>query len=307
MTSAAVGLAELELRPAFLMLASCYTDLGKRVQAQAGLQTNASRDYMAKAQEYLQKVYGADSRSLSTLSTAGMTGLTVPAVRPSSGTPAATVAVPQCTTNTSGVVHGKDGAMLRIRTLERGIQSLKDKHSHSLATLSEIRDAKQKAEDEIARERDARRKVEKDLEEAILALQGARHAEKCALDQCKREVENRRRAEEKAADARTMKEELRAVRSELSEKDRKMRENVEREKRRKELCARAGAMLIKAASGELQDIANVIGSSTCNATNSTSAWALPTPHVGAPLAGPSRRERTASASSRYERSSPISR
>ena len=60
MTSPSVGLSENDLKPVYLMLSSCHTDLAKRAQS-SGLASQIREDHRCKAQEYLQKVYGKNT------------------------------------------------------------------------------------------------------------------------------------------------------------------------------------------------------------------------------------------------------
>ncbi|KAH9083404.1 hypothetical protein EDB83DRAFT_10314 [Lactarius deliciosus] len=53
-----LGLKACELRPAFLMLSSCHTELWRRTRAQDGSETKASVSHLDKSRRWLQLVYG---------------------------------------------------------------------------------------------------------------------------------------------------------------------------------------------------------------------------------------------------------
>lgn len=53
-----LGLKACELRPAFLMLSSCHTELWRRTRAQDGSETEASVAHLDKSRRWLQLVYG---------------------------------------------------------------------------------------------------------------------------------------------------------------------------------------------------------------------------------------------------------
>ena len=58
MMSPAVGLLKDDLKPCFLMLASCYTDLSRESRKSGPEGAEAAREHMDKAKKYFQLVYG---------------------------------------------------------------------------------------------------------------------------------------------------------------------------------------------------------------------------------------------------------
>ncbi|KAI9437739.1 hypothetical protein H4582DRAFT_2099300 [Lactarius indigo] len=60
-----LGLKACELRPAFLMLSSCHTELWRRTRAQDGSETQASVAHLDKSRRWLQLVYGRLTTELS--------------------------------------------------------------------------------------------------------------------------------------------------------------------------------------------------------------------------------------------------
>ena len=130
--------------------------------------------------------------------------------------------------------------------MEREIQSLRDKQTHQLAKLANVQGTQRELADELDRERDLRQKAEREHEEAINELCGARRSAKFALEQCRREVENRRHAEERAVG---LQGELEALQIELR---RKLQDAEERERRWRDCFARLGSMFTQAAYDELR-------------------------------------------------------
>src|SRR6267154_4068099 len=54
------GMSEPDLKPAFVMLSSCETELCKRARTSSGGNTEASRAHLQKSCHWLQKVHGTD-------------------------------------------------------------------------------------------------------------------------------------------------------------------------------------------------------------------------------------------------------
>ncbi|KAI0344721.1 hypothetical protein BDW22DRAFT_1354864 [Trametopsis cervina] len=279
MLSPPVGLSEEDLKPAFLMLASCYMEQRKQLLSQ-GVDGNILNECARKAQEYLCKVYGANSP----LSMIDITSRSAPGGTPALANQTFTLDPPA-----------------QVRSLlEREVQSLRDSHMNTAVTLADLRSAKQKLEDDLVQERSARKKMEDDMRQQTHELNALRRAEKCALEQCKREVENRRKAEACAARASELADEVRMLRERLCNYDKRVRENGELEGKMRGMCARAGTLLMKASRGEFEDIGNTVGRSPSNARLLQGPM-LPAQVVSLDMAPPGlsyRRERTSSASSR---------
>ncbi|KAF8161211.1 hypothetical protein B0H34DRAFT_857690 [Crassisporium funariophilum] len=161
-----MGIAEDGYRPAFLLAAGCETDLAKL--AKSGLEPDSviSQHYDL-ARNWLDKVYGK-------------VGINK---RKRSGD------VDQKATPSS--VLGKETG-----TLEREVQSLRDRHNHQEKQLSQLRSMARKLEDSYKYERDLRHKYQGQLEELEQKCHAARKMENYALEQIKREVAARRKAEE---------------------------------------------------------------------------------------------------------------
>lgn len=251
MTSPDVGLAQDDLRPAYLMLASCYTDLSRKIPDFASEEATLAK---AKATEYFQVVYGSRSRESKALDTQPSPSR-VDGTKESQLQTSATqspMAVDRPTTGQKRQNSLPSEAMGRLQSLEREIRSLRDRQTNHLTSLSDIRAAKHKLEEELHTERNLRRKTEQELTNTAAELEGARRSAKYALEQCKREVDNRRRIEDRAVELRVelaeIKIELDAGRKDAQDKDRKTRE----------CFSRLGSLFARAADGELEDHINPI-------------------------------------------------
>lgn len=262
LTSPAVGLSEAELKPAFLMLSSCHTDLSRTVASEM------AGEHALKAQEYLRKVYGAHT----------------PVVSPSG--PQDTNSHGGHLANTSNTERHSPSIKKRmeaeghVRILERECQSLRDRYSQTQTQLAAARVARRNAQDALEGEQDARRKLEGELEDAVRELGAARRGEKAALEQCRREVDSRRRADERAVGLR---EEAAGLKRQLEGCG---REAGEREGRAREAFGHLAQLFARAAQGE--DLAAVV-------KRALPPQIPPTPHTPTP-----RRERVASGTMRSD-------
>jgi hypothetical protein len=187
------GVSETDLKPAFLLLSSCQRDLGKRARSPSGTETEAAAQHFRESQEWLQKVYGGDAppqpvetSRLASLKTTASLNETSPKQK---ALPASLPTKPQSTSD----VHG------RICILEREIQALRDRNSAHQDLLLESKSLKRKLEEELLCEKAARRKVEVKLDQTENELQLVQRMESFALEQVKREVESRRKAENREA------------------------------------------------------------------------------------------------------------
>jgi hypothetical protein len=172
------GISESDLKPAFLFLSSCETDLAR--QAKLAQSTVQAAEHHKNAQTWLQKVYGLENPVPS------RSAAVVPHLKATNG-------ADTDPTNKTAI-----GVLAQQRILEREILSLQDRqHQHS-NLLSETRIAKRKLEDDLEFERDLRYRLQRRLDDTRKELETARRMETYALDQVKREVEARRRAEDMA-------------------------------------------------------------------------------------------------------------
>ncbi|KIM92030.1 hypothetical protein PILCRDRAFT_171 [Piloderma croceum F 1598] len=225
------GMSEADLKPAFLMLSSCETELSKRARTPSGENTEASLGHAQKSYHWLQKVYGANSSKAGSNQT-NHSGLTLAArlgpiekisnVRAPDQIYSATSTEPAAKI----IIDLSDDSLLetpvtpkhllaavptspsRLRMLERELQSLRDRETAITTQLHNARSAKRKFEDEFTAERTLRRKLEHKLDDLEGQLDVSKKMEKFALDQMKREVDARRRAEEMAECERNMRREV---------------------------------------------------------------------------------------------------
>ncbi|OBZ68108.1 hypothetical protein A0H81_11806 [Grifola frondosa] len=258
MTSASVGMSAGELKPAFLMLSSCHSDLAKLSRTPDGSDTEESREHLGKAKAALQQVYGLHiPRAQTDAEYAASKASMDPSVLadPSHNR--------ECLTDKSNIRRSSSASQKEkedesaprtsVRMLEREIQSLRDRHVNHTQWLNQARVTKRKLEDDLSEERHVRRKLERQLDHATEDAVGARRGEKFALEQCRLEVESRRRAEERAEQLRD--DAMRMQRS-LEEK---LAESGERERKARECFAKLGMLFMKAAKGEMEVPFNLRG------------------------------------------------
>ncbi|KAI0029658.1 hypothetical protein K488DRAFT_88514 [Vararia minispora EC-137] len=171
------GILEEDLRPAFLMLASCYTELRRRTVAFHGKETDESRVQHERARSWLQKVHGHTGLGSNPTDTIAST------ITPAS--PAFSRAL------ASRPMAGK--------LVKREMQLLRDQQISHLTQLAEIIAGKRKADDSIMQqERSRRRRLEQEKQELEKQLAMAQEREQRALEQVHDEMVARLTAEERA-------------------------------------------------------------------------------------------------------------
>ena len=191
---------EDELKPAFLMLSGCETDLWKLTRPLDGSPNEVSDEHFKQSQRWLQKVYGLQAPVAGKLSAhsfrinlddriAFLAHSPTDSGNPPSGSRLTTAAHDlDCSLTDASTLH----------TLEREVQSLRDNQARQATLLDCTNSAKRKLEDDLSREVALRRRLERQLDEADKAIHSARKMENYAIDQLKREVDIRRRAEDRA-------------------------------------------------------------------------------------------------------------
>jgi len=186
------GISEDDLKPAFLFLSGCETDLAR--QARAAQSTADTDEHYKNARMWLQKVYGSGK------SPAASRVVDVKNIAPS--LPHQPKAITQVLVRGTDVKTGDNphpttaGVHVQQRILEREIVSLRDRQHQQFKLLSETRVAKRKLEDDFDCERKLRYRLQRRLDDMRTELEMARKMESYALDQVKREVEVRRKAED---------------------------------------------------------------------------------------------------------------
>jgi chromosome segregation ATPase len=88
----------------------------------------------------------------------------------------------------------------KLNRLQTELGMLHEKQTSAIADLSLARAAKRRAEDDVREERSIRRRLERDLRTVEDALKRSKRMESAALDQIKREVDARRKAENRLAE-----------------------------------------------------------------------------------------------------------
>lgn len=153
------------IKPLFLMMSGCESDLAKRIQEQGG----DSMKHVERSHRWLQKVYGNSS----------------PAAYKAPNTEKICGRQPDFASN----------AALPVR--QRKDTDSAASHAES-KVVSDTRAAKRKLEEDLESEKAARKSLAARLEEVKKERDNALRMESFAQEQVKREVESRRRAEDRA-------------------------------------------------------------------------------------------------------------
>lgn len=167
-----------ELKPAFLMLSGCETDMAKLAQ-ESNKDSSVVSGYHAAAKAWLQKVFGTtDSQS-------------------NEKEKPKTLAKHPLPTRPRASSNSRLGSLSDVEKskLEREIQTLRSRMGNQASQTFELRTSKRKLEEDIVYERNLRRKLQRELENTIKERDAAQKMERYALIQVKREVASRRNAE----------------------------------------------------------------------------------------------------------------
>ncbi|KAJ7783306.1 hypothetical protein B0H16DRAFT_1710098 [Mycena metata] len=193
------NIPEHELKPAFLLLSGCEADLGKL--ARSNSDPDKVSEHYSNAQQWLQKVYGASIPPL-----APSPPSADDSKRPRANTPPRAPASLRSRIDTTNAPSAPrlHPTSPNHRMLEREIQSLRERHQNNTNLISDMRVSKRKLEETVEIERDVRRRLQRELDEAMKHREEARRMEVLALAQMKREVDLRRRAEDQADDERQL-------------------------------------------------------------------------------------------------------
>ncbi|KAK0225969.1 hypothetical protein IW262DRAFT_1359017 [Armillaria fumosa] len=189
---------DADLKPAFLFLASCETELAKKMKLDDAVR--AAKHFQI-AQKWLQKAYGTFSDTNAAVQSlkAPVHVAREPVSQPQSKPPKNTKNKPQNNSISDARQHAKlpprpPGPHQKI--LEREIDSLRDRQSIQASLLSEVRSCKRQLEDDIIYERETRRRMERELDVLRRERDSARRSEAYAVEQLMKETETRRRMEE---------------------------------------------------------------------------------------------------------------
>jgi hypothetical protein len=156
----AAGIAENEMRPVYTMLASCHTELRRRLVAQTGNETDDSRAHYERARQFLQRLYGSNTPEPPTIAhdLLSFADLNLKSSDPSAIQPTAH----------SSAQEDQDAA--------DDLEMLQERYASQLAQYTKLNSEKRKVEDELAYERTQRRRLE--LEKENLARQLATSEER---------------------------------------------------------------------------------------------------------------------------------
>ncbi|KAI0051803.1 hypothetical protein FA95DRAFT_138562 [Auriscalpium vulgare] len=219
------GLVESDLKPGFLMLSHCQTELCKRSRNPDGTETEASLAHMDRSRRWLQRVYGThvpepeapQAAALELVYTNGSAGSSREGNR---GLPIAkamrdVTELPPVRIRPRDVAATAESTLVSapapssvtktpVDSLQRDLQILRDRQATHVAELSSTRSAKRALEDECVHERTQRRKLERVLYDVEAQLAKAQRMEQEARELLRREIHERRRAEEIARQEREL-------------------------------------------------------------------------------------------------------
>ncbi|KAK7053408.1 hypothetical protein VNI00_004034 [Paramarasmius palmivorus] len=136
---------ESDLKPAYLLLSGCESDLARKAQ-QDPLQSTKHHKNSVK---WLQKVYGEYKSEL-------------PPPPPFSAPTAQRSTSPRFPSEVGPVLSASRG---EERDLERELQSLRDQVNHQKSLLASIRASKRRLEDDFDAERNIRRRLERQVDD----------------------------------------------------------------------------------------------------------------------------------------------
>ncbi|KIY50137.1 hypothetical protein FISHEDRAFT_7815, partial [Fistulina hepatica ATCC 64428] len=177
------GFKDGDLKPAFLMLAGCETELGKMLRAKNAMVESAQ--HYKNAESWLQKVYGIDIPPPSTSMDSGCVGETPMSPRYHLlSRPANNMRAPP------------SEQARRIPILEREIQCVRDQQSDLTTQLEDLRTVNRRLQDDYELERVQRRKLEQLLRAAEKERDTARQMETQAKGRAKEEMAARRKVED---------------------------------------------------------------------------------------------------------------
>jgi hypothetical protein len=183
-----------ELKPAFLLLSGCEADLARLAKTKKEPESVIRGHYTA-AQEYLQKVFGRADHLQDTERNHEYFHEKEP-----SGSPSKPDVKMRVTRGFSPRPN--------LKSPNQEILSLRERHDDQETQLARLRTLKRKLEDDFFYERNMRRKYQRQLEDLEKECEFAHKMERYALDQIKREVATRRKAEEAVKLEMKMRQEL---------------------------------------------------------------------------------------------------
>src|ERR1700722_3953330 len=202
------GVPGHDLKPAFLMLSGCETDLAKKATKEK--QPELSAEHYHKAERWVQKVYGTQSPTTQSPTTQSPTR----GGHPVSGTfgcrePPTPTDCQQAPDNVSSSPSRRRSlSPSHVHTLKREVRCLRDRQADQESIINEVRSAKRKLESDFLYERNLRRKLERQLYGKDMEIEVARKRENYTLDLMKKEVDSRRQAERRAEEERDRRQKM---------------------------------------------------------------------------------------------------
>ncbi|KAJ7780536.1 hypothetical protein DFH07DRAFT_792626 [Mycena maculata] len=193
------NIPETDLKPAFLLLSGCEVDLGKIARFKGEPADKISEHY-SNAQKWLHKVYG----DIAALPVSESLSEDDPKTTRMATTPKAPASIRSRIDTSAPPALRSYPPSPNQRMMDREMQSLRDRYTHSVSVISDMRASKRKLENSFEKERDVRRRLERDLDEVLRERDEARRMEARAVDQMKRETESRRRAEDMMEEERQL-------------------------------------------------------------------------------------------------------
>ncbi|KAI0305775.1 hypothetical protein B0F90DRAFT_1701065 [Multifurca ochricompacta] len=195
-----LGLKECDMRPAFLMLSSCHTELWKQARSPDGSETELSAAHLDKSRRWLQLVYGPLNPEPTSEGS-------------SEGLDPADIALGQAYDVSISSVHERTASSKSQRTdIEREIQVLRHNQALHVKELANTQQAKRRLEHEATNERARRRRLERVLRDFETNLVKAQRRADEAHALVRMEANMRRRCEntiiEERAKCRTLEEYL---------------------------------------------------------------------------------------------------
>lgn len=173
------GVNDDDLKPAYLFLSGCHTDMGKQARSANGAESEDTQVHFKESKRLLQKVYGTQQPEVADgppVNGASQPTLSEPDRRPRANTATQGPSVQQ-----------------------REIQSLRDKNEHLTRTARKAEKALDQLDRDLASERSYRRKLQTRLDDTERDLETLRRAARSLEERLDREAEARRRAEDALA------------------------------------------------------------------------------------------------------------
>lgn len=192
-----------EMKPAFLMLSGCESDLAKRSRSIDAEPSQTSAHYR-NSQMWLQKVYGTNESFSSNQHDEDTLGPKITNMAQITSTSSRNTAKPMLTEHRSLHLRYEIGDEDTVRFskpsqgLQRPQERIQSFQHVQTSAHSETRSSKRRTEEDLVAERDLRRRLQRQLCDAQNELDNAKQMEMHALDQVKREVDSRRGAEDRA-------------------------------------------------------------------------------------------------------------